>query len=326
MDRVRGRLAGLVMLFGVLVLLMVGCSTNSPSQSSGADVDLTPFVTAQYPSPPDTRVQFTGIIATIDYDLQMLTLEESEEIVYAAEDCEVVEVVAGVENYIQFADLVAGNRVKICGITQDDGTILAHKICLYSGEYFCQYDLAFRDTIATIDYDNGTFTVYNRDEVITVDAATTIWGIEISWQQEGSVTEPDKTAATAGQSSEGAKKEHEVPYAFTDLKPGFVVEVKANITDENMLYAINIKLANSSLRVCVEFNTQLASIDLDQQTVTFADNDWIGYVCKGALLLDTDGLPILLEDFQINDLVSVKGFPVIDGGDSLRICEMTKLD
>lgn len=326
MDRTTGRLTGAILLIGVLVLALVGCSNNAPSQSTSTDTDLTPFVTAQNPAPPDTRVQFVATIATIDYDSQMLTFVEEEATVYADEECEVVEVVAGVENYIEFADLVAGDRVKICGITQEDGTVLANKICLYSGEEFCQYDLAFRDTIATIDYDNGTFTVYNRDEVITVDGATIIWGIETSWQQEGTTTDPDKTASATSQFNEDPKREHEVPYTFDELKPGFVVEVKANIVDESMLYATNIKLANSSLRVCVVFDTQLASIDLDLQTVTFSDNDWIGYVCKGALLLDADGLPILLEDFQVDDMVSVKGFPVIDGGDSLRVCEMTKLE
>ena len=258
----------------------------------------------------------------------MLTFVDREETVIAAEDCQIVEVVAGVQTGIEFGDIEVDDRAKVCGQLQEDETVLAHRICIYMGQEFCQYDLAFRDTVTTIDYGAGSFTVKNRAETIVVDENTNIWGVLPEWQRgsEDNGTNKFGTSTNAEQSDDSPRRERHTTYEFSDLQVGDILEIKANILDENTLYAVSIKMANSGFNACTEFESVLASVDYTERIVTFEDNDWIGNVCPGAQLLNAGGAPITLEDFVSGESVYVKGHPVSDGDDLLKICVMSKLD
>ena len=112
---------------------------------------------------------------------------------------------------------------------------------------------------------------------------------------------------------------------FADLEVGDIVEVKANVVDESTLLAVAIKLANcvDMEAQCVRFEATIATLDVDARTVTFDGLAWDGIICKGAKLLDADGLEITLADFAPGELVDVKGVPGED--DVLKICFMQKL-
>jgi hypothetical protein len=102
-----------------------------------------------------------------------------------------------------------------------------------------------------------------------------------------------------------------------------VVEVKAIIIDENTLLAVSVKLANSVYRQCSEFDATLTDVNYVDRLVTFAENDYTGYVCPGAELYAADGTVIALEDFVAGDAVHVKGFVMDDG--TFKVCVMSKL-
>lgn len=308
----RIRLAGKCLVGTVLTLLVLGCSGElpfGPSPSAGQ-----PQLTA----PPEGLVQFVAVVATTDEATRTLTFDGVDYVVVADADCEIVRIIAGDETVVTFADIVVGDSVKVCGLTQDDGSILAHKIRIYANDGCINYDLRFRDQIVTIDYAGGAFTVAGMTETIVVDNNTVIWttvGGGMAASGDGYDGDPGGTVARDA----GVQR---VTLAFTDLAEGYVVEVKALIEDAATLRAVEIKVASESFRECQLFEATLASVDLATRIVTFDGLDWIGTVCQNALLSDTDGTALLLEDFAAGDLVSVKGIPL--EGDTLKVCAMAK--
>ncbi len=270
---------------------------------------------------PDGQVQFAAVVATTDAATRTLTFDGVDYVAVAAEDCEIVRLSAGEETVVDFADILVGDSVKVCGWPQDDGTVLANRIRIYCtcSEDCVNYDLKFRDQIATIDYAGGTFTVAGMTETIAVDDNTVIWTTVGGGMAAGEV---DYAAApTGGVTRDGGIRKVEL--AFTDLAEGYTVQVKAVIEDAVTLRAVEIKVAGESYEACNLFDATLASVDLDTRTVTFDGLDWIGVVCQNALLTGSDGTTLLLEDFAAGDFVTVKGFPL--EGDTLKVCALTKL-
>ena len=311
----RIRLAGKCLAGALLALLVIGCSEELPLTapiSSGQ-----PLLTAS----PDGQVQFVAVVATADAATRTLTFDGADYVVIADDDCQIVRITAGDETVVEFADIVAGDSVKVCGLTQEDGTILAHRIRIYcTCDADCiNYDLKFRDQIVTIDYAGGSFTVAGMTETILVDGNTVIWTTIGGGMAAG---ETDYTGDQGGTVSReaGARR---VDLAFTDLAEGYTVQVKAIIEDAATLRAVEIKVAGESYEECNLFEAALATVDLNTRTVTFDGLNWIGVVCQNALLSDADGAVLVLEDFAAGDLVSVKGFPL--EGDTLKVCALTKL-
>jgi hypothetical protein len=302
-----------------------GCSSETSTGSIDGLAVLDGGSLVETVLPPDGRVRFVGTVATIDVAGGVLTFVDRDETVYVAEDCRIIEVTAGVATEIDLSAIAVDDLVKVCGLLQEDGSVLAHLLAKYTGNEWCEYDLAFRDTISTIDYAAGTFTVKNRPETILVDENTVIWGIEpVLTRNQGDGGGPNDGASVGSSDSEGPLRPRRLSFEFSDLAVDDVVEIKAMIVDETTLQAINIKLAGDTNRKCVSFESTLAAVDYDAGTVTFEDNDWIGTVCPGTSLTDAAGDPLTLEDFAVGDNVSVKGFETVDSG--LKICVMSKLD
>ncbi len=308
----RIRLAGKCLIGAVVGLLVLGCSGELPLGTS--NTASLPQLTA----PPDGQVQFVAVVATVDATTRTLTFDGVEYVAIADPDCEIVRIVAGEETAIEFADIIVGDSMKVCGLTQEDGTILAHRIRIYATDGCINYDVKFRDQIVTIDYAGGTFTVAGMTETIVVDGNTTIWTTVGGGMAAG---ETDLTTNGGNVTRDAGVRRVEL--AFTDVAEGYVVEVKALIEDAATLRAVEIKVAGESYEECNLFEATLATVDLNTRTVTFDGLDWIGAVCQNALLNDADGAVLLLEDFATGDLVSVKGIPL--EGDTLRVCAMTQL-
>jgi len=308
----RIRLAGKCLIGIVFGLLVLGCSSELPLGTSNTANG--PQLTA----PPDGQVQFVAVVATIDLATRTLTFDGVEYVAIADPDCEIVRIVAGEETAIEFADIMVGDSMKVCGLTQEDGTILAHKIRIYATDGCINYDVKFRDRIVTIDYAGGTLTVAGMTETIVVDENTRIWTTIGGGMAAG---ETDVTNDGGSVSRDAGVRRVEL--AFTDLAEGYVVEVKALIEDAATLRAVEIKVAGESYEECRLFEATLATVDLDTRAVTFDGLDWIGVVCQNALLNDADGAVLLLEDFAAGDFVSVKGIPL--EGDTLKVCVLTQL-
>ena len=317
---------GVCLLTGLFLIGFMGCSQDASNQSSSAVTAPTLNNDVEMVSPPATRIQFVAELASIDLDTRTLTFVDHEEVVIADEDCIVVAIVAGVEEPITLADLVVGDMVKVCGCLQEDGSVLANKLVVYSGCDFSQYDLAFRDTIISVDYEGGSFMVANRVETILVDENTAIWTVipEMNRGDGGGDDYGDPgIGSEIGDGPDVPKRERRAYYEFSALMVNDVVEVKAIIIDENTLLAVSVKLANSVYRQCSEFDATLADVNYVDRLVTFAENDYTGYVCPGAELYAADATVLTLEDFAAGDAVHVKGFEMDDG--TFKVCVMSKL-
>lgn len=268
--------------------------------------------------------QFAGRVRTMVLNQNMLTFLGKPDTVIANQNCLCVRWQNGGEAPIMFGQIKYGDSVEVTGQQSQNGFMYANKIKVCGDKTGCQYDVAFRDTVASIDYAAGTFTVNNRIETILVDSSTMIYGVIVR------VFEPPTDGGTREQKGSGAGdgngyrvQSKDTVLSLTDLAVGDVLEVRAKIIDENTLLAVSITLAacNNIEKKCVEFTAALASVDVDARIVTFEGLTYIGAVCNGAKLTGLDGEPLTLADFSTGEFVAVKGFPL--EGDTLKICQMT---
>jgi len=269
--------------------------------------------------------QFAGRVRTMDQNQKMLTFMGKPDTVIANQNCEFVRWQNGGEAPMLFYQIKFGDSVEVIGQRNQNGYMYANKVKVCGDKSGCQYDVAFRDTIVSIDYAAGTFTVKNRPETILVDSATMIYGAIIR------VFGPPVDGGTREQKGAGAcdsgqyrVQARDTVLSLTDLSVDDVVEVRAKIIDENTLLAVVITLpaCNDIEKKCVEFSATLASVDVEARIVTFDGLAYIGAVCNGAKLTGLDGEVLTLADFATGEYVAVKGFPL--EGDTLRICQMTK--
>lgn len=318
------------LLVALMVAVVAGCTSDNPmipADRSTANGLLSSTLDGQ---PPCENVQFSATIATIDYDLQSLTFEDADYTATVPEDCPIYQVQNGDRTEITFADLNVGDFVKVCGVVLEDGTVEARLVILYPGGVCIGYDLSFQDTLATIDYGAGTFTVKGRSETLMIDDNTVIWG-KLPYnnnQAEGN----DKDGYSSGNIGDNEtspylnRNRHAVDtiFTFTDLQPGYLLEIKANIVDETTLLAVDIKVLGCNFRESVQFEASIATIDYETGEVTFDGYDWLGTVCPGAALIDAEGGTLTLADFAVGDNVLVKGVPLAEEP-YLKICAMTML-
>jgi len=298
-------------------LVSIGCSESNPV----APADDTQSTTA-YTLLADS-VHFAACVATVDQNRRMLTFEGRADTVIAAQDCNIIRLKGNVEAPVPFTSIQPGDSLDVHGTRNMNGDIYAYRLRI------CQdtrWDIAFRDTINSIDYAAGSFTVAGRTETILVDENTYIWGNLLTRQERiGNRYENQYRLAQAAQDGYSYRyARRDTALVFTDLKVGDVVEVRAVNVDPLTLRAVFIKVTNCTEfdDRCVQFEATIASIDPDTRSVTFVGLSWNGVVCKGAKLTDADGNPITLADFTVGLLVAVKGHPV---DDVLQICQMSIL-
>ncbi|MEW5923381.1 MAG: DUF5666 domain-containing protein [Candidatus Zixiibacteriota bacterium] len=310
-----------LILAGFLMILLVGCSADNPVESGTASAvpsSQPVFLIAGDP------IQIQARVATTDPAQKMLTFVGRTEIAVADEETDIFTIQQGVEVPVAFDYIKVGDSVQVCGTLQENGYILANRIRIYVESDCPDYDLSFRDFITSIDYAAGTFTVSERTETITTDDATVIWGVE-GGKLEFDMQDAANNSGTSSKVVVGSvPNSRYVEYAFSDLKVGDVVEVRAYIVNSTTLLAGSIKLAGLNFNEqCTEFDAVIASLDCNTRLVTFEDFNWIGYVCPGAVLTAADGTLLDLCDFAVGDNVAVKGLPI--EGDSLKICVMEQL-
>jgi hypothetical protein len=315
-----------IMVLVAIVVLAGGCSRDKIIGETDNPSDYSSYwdPTGLYASPGDS-VQFSARVRTTDQSRRMLTFNGKSDTVIAAHNCEIVRLNNNNETPIPFSDIQPDDSVEIKGVCQQNKYILAYKIrnCTQMGNY----DLAFRDTILTIDYDAMTFTVSGRPETITVDSNTIIRGTltrRIAYDDHIFGETPSN--GTAGKlTNQYMYCAQDTTLSFADLTIGNVVEIRANIIDSVTLLALYIHVANclDKPQQCTEFTAPLASVDTDARIVTWEGFNWIGLVCKGSKLLATDGTELTLEDFAAGETVMVKGLPL--GGDTLKVCKMEKV-
>ena len=224
------------LLAAALLTAIVGCSTQSPVEPVNSVSIINPN-TVTMSSPPANQIKFSAHVATIDLDERLLTFDEVTYVLIVPEDCPIVQIVNGDVISLELADLEVGDWVKVCSFLQEDGTVTANKIVLCTGDVCDGYDLAFQDSIATIDYDAESFTVHERPETILIDDNTLIWGIKPGFLRE---TTPDSHPA-------------DTVFSFTDLQPDYILEIKADVIDETTLLAIRIKVLSCNLKPSIEF-------------------------------------------------------------------------
>jgi hypothetical protein len=307
-----------------MVLLITGCSGENailePNSSTNTVVHDVMAV-----APDAGQVQLVAKVQTTDQNQRMLTFEGTPDTVVALQNCEIVRLENDNQSPIPFVDVGPGDSACVTGARMQNGYIYAHKIQVCSGDCDCLgYDVAFRDTIATIDYAAGTFTVIGSPETITVDSNTLIWGVITRYYGGPMYRKQDGGSSHAAGEGPGytGSNSRDTILTLTDLEVGDIVEVRAFIVDSSTLLAGKIKLAgcNDIEKRCVEFSDYLASVDVETGTVTFANMAWVSLVCPGASLTGLDGTPLTLDGFIAGDYVYVKGFPL--EGDTLKVCQM----
>lgn len=304
----------LMVLALALLLAAIGCS-NQESSNPLLSADATQSYDSYTLGSPVTPVEFQAKIKTMDQTRRMFTFEDRPDTCIANQNCQFVRWSNDGEAPMNMGELKPGDSVKVSGNRYQNGYVYAHKIALCLNQQG-QYDVAFRDTIITIDYAAGTFTVKGRTEAIHVDENTTIWG--------NVITGPNRhTYENAAAGNTPGAPSRDTILAFTDLKEGDIIEVRANTMENGDLLAVMIKIANCQATICTEFDGSLASVNLDANEVTFVDLAWLGVIGKGTKLLAADGTILTLADFSAGDAVHVKGFPLEN--DSLKVCLLQKI-
>jgi hypothetical protein len=316
------KLAGRLLVGVFVSLAIAGCSSDQPLAPSS--VLNSPGGTT-YAVAPGDQVQFAARVRTTDQNRLMLTFAGRSDTVVAAHNCEIVRLNNGQDTPIPFSEIHPGDSVNVNGNRQQGQNVTANRLQLCQDGTGC-YDVAFRDTILTIDYANNSFTVKGRTEVITVDANTVIWGQIVFSEGPNALGDGDKERHRYNyeysNGDKNRKGQRDTTLAFSDLAVGDVVEVKANIVSPGILLALTIKVANCGQHPCLEFRSYLASVDVAAKTVTFTDQTWIGSVCQGAKLTGLSDETLTLADFTVGDYVSVKGYVTTE--DTLKICQMSK--
>ena len=304
-------------LLAAVFLAAAGCSESNPLAPPTEKETIADYTGGE-------PVRFAARVETADQNRRMLTFAGRPDTVIAAHECIIVRLKGNEEAPVPFSGIKPSDSVRVQGVREQNGYVYAYRLQI------CQdtcWDTAFRDTIVSIDYAAGSFTVAGRTETILVDDNTYIWGNTIVRQaKEGNRYEfRHMVAQSASEGNLYRYVRRDTALALTDLQVGDVVEVRAKSIDANTLLAVFIKLVNCTDfgDRCIQFEAPIASIDLDTRTVTFEGLDWMGIVCNGAKLLDANGDPITLADFAVGDLVAVKGYPLEDG--TLKICQMQKL-
>jgi len=317
------RLIALTLILGLAVAMLIsGCSNESISGSNNLSSESENGQDGIY-LVGSGQLRINAQVMTVDENQRMLTFEGVPEEVIALQNCEIVRYSNETDSPIPFADITPGEMGMVWANMEQNGYIYAYRIKLY-GDDCPLYDVAFRDTIATIDYAAGTFTVNNRTETIQIDENTVI--VTIAGGAKNTNYHDLTQTTNSPQIGTSAKVlgYQDIPLEFTDLQVGYEVEVRANIIDENNLLAAVIKVAHSNYQLCTKFDAYLASVDVENRVVTFDGLAWNGLVCQNAVLLDVDGTALLLEDFAAGEYVSVKGFAL--EGDDLKICVMAKIE
>jgi hypothetical protein len=268
--------------------------------------------------------QLAARVQTTDRNRLMLTFYDKPDTAIASQHCEFARQCQRFQFGLGFDDIKPGDSVQVFGSRNQDGTIQAQRIKICATDPGGRWDIAFKDTIATIDYELGTLTVKNRTELITTDENTLVKGVLVV------SGEPVDNGKNMGGAALGGPGQWGPTYAdtllsFTDLQVGDVVTVHALYVDEQTLLASCITLANCTNlnQKCVQFTAPLATIDVATRIVTFDGQAWLGQVCNGAKLLGLDGEELTLADFATGDLVAVKGFPLTET--DLRISQMVKV-
>jgi len=185
------------------------------------------------------------------------------------------------------------------------------------------FDIAIRDTITTIDYAAGTLTVSSLTETVNVDENTVIWGVTSSIVDGSPLKQENTSGMATGEGNGYRVVRNDTLLTITDLKEGDVIELRAWQIDATSLLAGMIKLTNCGDAVCqcLEFSDYLASTDNETRIVTFENQAWIGWICPGAVILDSDGNSLTFCDLAVGDYVAVKGYAL--DGDTLKISLLT---
>jgi hypothetical protein len=277
----------------------------------------------QYQTPEN--YQFAARVQTTDQNRMTITFQERPDTVIALQHCEFARQCFGFQFRVQFSDIQAGDSVQVQGEKHQDGYLYAHRVQVCTTDPGGRWDISFKDTITTIDYTLGTFTVTNRSELITTDENTKIWGVTEVIVPPSDNGRNGGSGASLGDPDGSGRHLTDTALQFTDLVVGDVVTVHAMFVDETTLLTTCIRLTDCGeiKKKCVEFVDQLASVDPDTRVVTFVGQGWTGDVCNGAQLIGLSGEELTLADFTAGETVAVKGLPMTE--DTLRISRMEKV-
>lgn len=269
--------------------------------------------------------QFAARVQATDQNRMMIMFRDRQDTVIAQQHCEFARQCFGFQFRVQFSDIQPGDSVQVQGEKHQDGYLYARRVQVCTADPGGRWDISFKDTIATIDYTLGAFTVANRSELITIDGHTKIVGVTVVIAELVDDARDNGDGASLGYQDGAGPHYADTALEFTDLAVGDVVTVHAMFVDETTLLATCIRLTNCGdiKKKCVEFTDQLATIDVDARVVTFVGQTWTGEVCNGAQLIGLDGEELTLADFAAGETVAVKGFPLTE--DTLRISKMEKV-
>jgi len=276
----------------------------------------------QYQTPEN--YQFAARVRATEQSRRMIMFQDRPDTVMVQQNCEFARNCFGFQFQLQFSDIKPGDSLQVQGERRQDGYLHAHRVRICPTDPGGRWDISFKDTIAAIDYELGTFTVANRPELITTDEETKIWGSTLIILPPAN-RPIDNGGASLGYQDGQQPLHTDTALQFTDLAVGDPVMVHALYVDEFTLLAACIRLTDCPeiKKKCVEFVDQLATVDPDTRIVTFVGQSWTGEVCPGAQLLGPEGEELTLADFTAGETVAVKGFPVTE--DTLRISKMEKV-
>lgn len=264
------------------------------------------------PNDNGMEVEFGGKVEFVDTTTSQIKLLNDTRMIFVAPTAEMVQRNEDAETVTSLGAIRVGDSVEIKGNSQPDGSILASRVRVRldqmgSGDDF-RAEVEFKTTILGIDYANGTLLTAFCWQVQT-DSMTFIFGSD----------ETEDLGSTGAAARRGAGDSPidstRTRLSFADLKVGDSIEVYGNHLPNGAIYAVAIKLEDGSLtaHLEVEFIDIIASVNVNDRTVTFIGEDRTGTVDWMADLSGLNNEPLTLDAFTAGMRVEVKGFVGADG-------------
>lgn len=213
------------LVLGAAVILLIGCSSSSPTAADGDTYNETYNARFTPSSLAEERVTVSGTIASIDYDERYVTLERSSRVIVVTEEAKLIGNIGVNREEIRFVDLRVGLTAVFSGTYKDKRILAADFVQVSDGikaapagtnlARFTPSSTADdrqgrTDAIASIDYEQRLITLSKSSLVVVVD-------------------ENAKIVGTAGDSPRDLR--------FLDLREGLTARFEGTMKDNRILAA-----------------------------------------------------------------------------------------
>lgn len=235
------RFYSMLALIVAAIISLVGCSSDSPLQSSPSQLPTTNDQTSRRGG--QSSIELFGRVETIDPEGRTMTLIGQAGLISVQENAEVVFKGNGVETPITLAEIMPDDSVEVRGDWQSGDLFSADRVRVRPDDDNNQNETEFQGIVESIDAGSRTMTVSSFPNLITV-------------AMNAEIVQKDRGIET--------------PIGLADIIPGDFVEIKGNSQPDGSVLAtrVRLRLNMDDIRTDLEFKSVISSIDYLAGTFT----------------------------------------------------------